>query len=341
METLALLGTTLGLGLTAGINLYATVFATGLALRLGWLVAPPGLEGLEGLTHPAVLVVAGVLYTVEFLADKVPAVDHAWDLVHSFVRPLGAALIAWMSVDGAQISNTPEMLIALMAGGVALTSHVTKAGGRLILGATGGHAIGAGAVVSVVEDIVAVGLTAMAIAHPLIMASIVLVFLVAFVALAPSLIRLFTGQVLTVRYLWVHKVVQRNISGLSRASMSAKVCRVVEEVGPLDGAARVLLPVRVTGMRGVPRWSSGVVDLGPSGLRFVGAGWFKIRTCTLSWNKGQAELIQGLRGFVLLVDLPEGRAVLKFYPLTATMADRVRALFPSDSAIPVGGVAPA
>src|SRR5207253_854319 len=75
MPTLALLGTVLGLSFTSGLNLYATVLATGLFLRLGWIVLPPAAAPLGVLAHPAVVITAGVLYVLEFLADKVPVVD--------------------------------------------------------------------------------------------------------------------------------------------------------------------------------------------------------------------------------------------------------------------------
>ncbi len=91
MNTLALLGTTLGFAFTAGLNLYATTLIIGLALRFGWLTPPPALTGLSVLADPIVIAVSAVMYVVEFLADKVPAVDHGWDAVHTFVRPVGAA----------------------------------------------------------------------------------------------------------------------------------------------------------------------------------------------------------------------------------------------------------
>src|SRR5205823_1714962 len=122
MPTLALLGTVLGLSFTSGLNLYATVLATGLFLRLGWIVLPPAAAPLGVLAHSAVLITAGALYGIEFLADKVPVVDHAWDVVHSFVRPLGAAALAWEAA-GAGIPDAVRIPLALAAGGLAFSTH--------------------------------------------------------------------------------------------------------------------------------------------------------------------------------------------------------------------------
>jgi hypothetical protein len=167
MSAIALLGTTLGLGFTAGLNLYATVFVTGLAVRLGWLTLPPQFAGLAVLSHPAVLVVAGVLYVVEFAADKVPVVEHAWDAVHTIIRPLGAIWLGWAALAGTQVSEPAEVAIVLLAGGVALSTHLGKAGSRVVATASGGHLFGLNTAVSLVEDLVTFVVAPLAIAHPL------------------------------------------------------------------------------------------------------------------------------------------------------------------------------
>ena len=163
----ATLATIFGLGFTSGLNLYATVFATGLALRLHWIALPPTLHGLAVLASPPVLVIAGLLYTVEFVADKVPVVEHAWDLVHSFIRPLGACWIAWQAVHGVQVDPSAQVLTVLLVGGVALTSHLSKAGGRVLASSVGGHFFGLNAFLSFAEDVVSLVVAPLAIAHPM------------------------------------------------------------------------------------------------------------------------------------------------------------------------------
>jgi hypothetical protein len=122
IETLSLV---LGAGFASGLNLYATIATLGLLERFGVLHLPPQLQVLA---HPLVLSVAGVLYVMEFLADKVPYIDSVWQAVHTFIRPPAAALLAFSATAAA-----PEPWrwgAALLAGGIALTSHGTKASAR-------------------------------------------------------------------------------------------------------------------------------------------------------------------------------------------------------------------
>ena len=130
MDALQTLSVALGLAALAGINLYLTVFVTGLAVRLGWVALPPHLESLGVLADPWVLGIAGSLYVLEFFADKVPWIDSVNDAVHTFIRPVGGALIAVLALGDA--SPAVKVVAALLAGGVALTAHATKAGTRLV-----------------------------------------------------------------------------------------------------------------------------------------------------------------------------------------------------------------
>lgn len=122
LETLSLV---LGAGFSSGLNLYATVATLGLLQRFGVIHLP---EHLQVLANPIVLGIAGVLYLVEFLADKVPYVDSVWQAFHTFIRPPAAALLAFSATAAA-----PEAWrwgAALLAGSIALTSHGTKASAR-------------------------------------------------------------------------------------------------------------------------------------------------------------------------------------------------------------------
>lgn len=193
MNTLALLGTLLGLGFTSGINLYATVFATGLALRMGWLTLPPWLGSLEVLGTEWIVIVAGVLYAVEFLADKVPAVDHAWDVLHSFIRPVGAGLLAWTAVQGAGLNPAVEIPLVLAAGGVALSSHTVKAGTRVLAASAGGHFLGVGVGLSLLEDLVALVVAFLAFLAPVLVLAGLVVFGALVWWLAPRLLRAAGG----------------------------------------------------------------------------------------------------------------------------------------------------
>lgn len=126
LEILASLGRTMGFSLAAGVNLYATVFILGVASRYHWVQLPSQFSVFD---NPWIIGAAGVLYAIEFIADKVPWVDSIWDSVHTLIRPVGGAAIAVASLGDAGPVATG--LIALLGGSIAASSHATKAGARV------------------------------------------------------------------------------------------------------------------------------------------------------------------------------------------------------------------
>jgi hypothetical protein len=129
VEKLHLLGVALGLACLAGINLYLTVLATGLAIHFHWITLAPAYQSLEILGNPVIITIAGVLYFLEFLADKIPWVDSAWDAVHTVIRPIGGALLAIQLLGHPSPAFT--VIIALLAGGTSLITHTAKSATRL------------------------------------------------------------------------------------------------------------------------------------------------------------------------------------------------------------------
>jgi hypothetical protein len=126
---LVVLGQILGFAFAAGINLYATLALVGVAARLGWIAGlPPAVQGIQ---NPIVLGTAGALYFVEFFIDKIPHADTVWDVIHTIVRPVAAALLVASALGEA--SFPIQLCGALLAGFVALGAHGLKAGLRLIL----------------------------------------------------------------------------------------------------------------------------------------------------------------------------------------------------------------
>jgi uncharacterized protein DUF4126 len=164
VETLSLV---VGTGFSSGLNLYATVATLGLLQRFG-IIHLPG--NLQVLSHPLVLGVALALYVVEFLADKFPYIDSIWQAVHTFIRPPAAALLAF-SVTAAT-AEPWRWAAALLAGGLALTSHGTKAGARAAANLSpeplSNWALSFG------EDILAVWLTWFATTHPRVAVAVVI-----------------------------------------------------------------------------------------------------------------------------------------------------------------------
>ena len=160
MEVLVTLGRTLGFSLAAGVNLYATVAVLGLASRYGWVQLP---EQFGVFDHPWIIGLAGVLYLVEFVADKIPWVDSLWDSVHTIIRPVGAALIAVAALGEA--SPLVVGLIALLGGTAAAGSHMTKAGTRLAINTSPEPFTNW--FISLVEDVFVIGLSLFTLKFPL------------------------------------------------------------------------------------------------------------------------------------------------------------------------------
>ncbi len=124
----ATLALTMGVAWASGINLYATLFMLGYLANTGNLDLPPDLEIVA---NPAVMGAAGLMYCVEFFADKIPGVDTGWDTLHTFIRiPAGAMLAAGAVGD---LNPAVEVAAAIMGGGLAAGSHVTKAGSRVLI----------------------------------------------------------------------------------------------------------------------------------------------------------------------------------------------------------------
>ena len=129
MDRLNLLAIALGLAALAGINLYLTVFVTGLAIHFQWITLAPQYQSLAVLGQPWVMAVAGILYFLEFFADKIPWVDSIWDAVHTVIRPIGGALLAIQVLGHPNPAFT--VVVALLGGGTSLISHTAKAATRL------------------------------------------------------------------------------------------------------------------------------------------------------------------------------------------------------------------
>ena len=187
MNPVETLGLVLGAGFSSGLSLYATVATLGILQRFGVVHLPPSLEILG---HPIVLGIAVFLYAAEFLADKIPYVDSIWQGIHTFIRPPAAALLAFGAVGAAPMEW--RWAAALLAGGVALTAHSTKASARAAANVSPEPF--SNWTLSFGEDLLSVWLTWLATAHPLaaiisvcglvLICAIVLYFLFRFLRLA-------------------------------------------------------------------------------------------------------------------------------------------------------------
>jgi Domain of unknown function (DUF4126) len=185
VDLIATLGRTLGFSFAAGVNLYATVAILGLASRYEWVALPPQFQAFD---HDIIIAAAAIMYMVEFVADKVPWLDSAWDLVHTIIRPVGGALIAVATLGEA--SPPVEGLVALLGGAVAASSHLTKTSTRAVANTSPEPFSNWG--LSLGEDLFVVGLGYLALQYPvaaLAVASLLLVLIVAFAAVIIRTVR--------------------------------------------------------------------------------------------------------------------------------------------------------
>jgi hypothetical protein len=153
IDTIGLLA---GSGWAAGLNLYLVTFLLGLGGRLDWLEVPAVLQRTD------VLIIAGILYAIEFLADKVPYLDNIWDAVHTLVRPVGAAALGY--VIAGDSSSVTATVGAILSGSLALSAHSAKATTRAAVNTSPEPF--SNIFLSVAEDGVVAGLIALAIANP-------------------------------------------------------------------------------------------------------------------------------------------------------------------------------
>ena len=128
MDAIQTIALTMGVAWASGINLYATIAMLGLMGATGHAELPPDLQIL---TDPLVIGAAGLMYCVEFFADKTPGVDTAWDAMHTFIRIPAGALLAAGSM--AEIGPAAELAGLLLGGSLAAGSHATKAGSRVLI----------------------------------------------------------------------------------------------------------------------------------------------------------------------------------------------------------------
>ena len=182
----------MGASWVSGINLYAAVATLGLLSRFANLQLP---GELEMLTSWWVIGVAGVLYVVEFFADKIPLVDSTWDVVHTFIRvPAGAVLAATAFGD---FDKSVQVIAFLLGGGLALSSHGTKAATRAMIN-TSPEPV-SNIVVSTLEDVLAVVSIILAAFLPVLLFIVVAIGLVVAALILPRVIRFLRQVVRSIR----------------------------------------------------------------------------------------------------------------------------------------------
>ena len=174
MGAVELIGVAASLSFLAGWRLYACVAAAGLAMRFGFLDLPQQIQSLDALANPWVIGVAGIAAVAEFVADKVMWFDSLWDGAHTFIRPLGGALLALAVVD----AHDPawQVIVFLLGGGAALLSHSAKASARAAVN-TSPEPV-SNIAVSTTEDVVTAGGLWLVLSQPAIAIAVALILFV-------------------------------------------------------------------------------------------------------------------------------------------------------------------
>lgn len=213
----SIIALTMGAAWASGINLYAAIFMLGFMGSTGNVDLPPGLEILS---DPIVLVAAGVMYCIEFFADKIPGVDSSWDLMHTFVRIPAGAMLAMGAVG--EMEPAIGLAAGILGGGLAAATHVTKAGSRALINTSPEPFSNWTA--SIMEDVAVIGGLWAALNHP----TLFIVFLVLFILMMIWLLpRLWRGI----------KAVFRKISNLFKGKEENP------SPDPLVGAQQIQSPV--------------------------------------------------------------------------------------------------
>jgi len=181
-DWIATIGTAMGSAWLSGINLYATVVTLGVLDRLK-LVKLPG--GLDMLGEWWVIGLAGAMYVIEFVADKIPVVDTAWDAIHTFIRVPAGAILAASAF--AEFDPAVRIVALIVGGGIALSSHGTKAATRLTANASPEPV--SNIALSIVEDILTFGSAVLMAFFPIVILIVVIVFLIIATWLAPKIVR--------------------------------------------------------------------------------------------------------------------------------------------------------
>lgn len=182
MEAVDKIALTMGVGWASGINLYAAVFMLGFMGANGYMTLP---VDLQFLADPMVMMVAALMYCVEFFADKTPGVDTGWDVLHTFIRIPAGAILAMKSVG--DVNQAAELTAFMVGGTLAGVSHFTKAGSRALINTSPEPFSNWAA--SLTEDVAVIGGLWAALHYPLAFLVMLAVFIMAAIWLLPRLWR--------------------------------------------------------------------------------------------------------------------------------------------------------
>lgn len=258
MDILNQLAVALGFATLAGLNLYMTVFITGLAIRMDWVQLSSQYDQLSILGSDAVLMASGIFFALEFFSDKIPWVDSLWDSVHTLIRPVGGGLLAIQTLGTSDPAF--DVIIGLLAGGTTLVSHGFKAGTRLIVNASPEPV--SNILVSTAENVAVAGGLALMAWNPLVAAVVFIAFLSFALYVTPRLFRRSKA------FLWL--LWNKLGAGFRRAD-AGETSRLYARLSSDDDLA---LAAALGGGLVEPMWSAEVLVAKAKGFRPVGSFTF-------------------------------------------------------------------
>ena len=235
-ELISVIALTLGVSWASGINLYAALLVLGLAGSTGNVDLPPELSVVE---NPMVIMAAGIMYFVEFFADKVPGVDTAWDTVHTFIRIPAGALLAVGAVG--DVTPALELSAGLLGGSMAGASHLTKFSTRALINTSPEPFSNWGASIS--EDILVLGGLWAMFNHPWLFVGAMVLFILLVIWLLPKLLRLLKA-IFTRMGQWLGLVEQKEPVPIVSAADVSSGARVISELDDKSSAELTTSPPR-------------------------------------------------------------------------------------------------
>ena len=194
-EIISYIALSMGVAWASGVNLYAAILVLGLLGTSGNMVLP---EDLQILQNPLVIGAAGIMFCIEFFADKIPGIDSVWDTLHTFIRiPAGAVLAASVV---AEVDPSLTLSAALVGGSLTAATHLTKASTRLLVNTSPEPFSNIG--ISLTEDALVIGGLWTALHYPLVFLIFLVIFLLLMIWLLPILWRGLKGMFDTLRKLF-------------------------------------------------------------------------------------------------------------------------------------------
>lgn len=268
MEAIALLGRLLGLSFVSGINLYATVAVVGLSIKYHLVSYFP--TELQVLAHDGIIGLALTLYVLEFFADKIPGLDTAWDLIHTIIRPLGGAFIAFLNVaNGSPAAEVMAFMVGMFLAGIA---HATKAGTRLMVQMSPEPL--SNAILSLGEDVMVISFSFVAMKYPFVSFFLVVFCFVITWFLLPLLFRLF---LMTVKLIW-WRLTRRFFSLDDFSHVPRKWESLWNKIKDSEEKAMWSSPVFVRSLPSVRRFVSGWLVVSDKGVYFFCRRWGRKKT---------------------------------------------------------------